>query len=122
MNLSLWETVDRIRRRGHMNLSPWETFDRIRRRGHINLSPMGKCMIQCIDLFNVTVITIINVMNDSTSQWKWSQKMESFSFNPDYVCGVLPSYFMEEIHFARIEDEICFTCVRNSTSFTLVPL
>jgi hypothetical protein len=47
--------------------------------------------------------------------------MASFGFNP-YVCGVLPSYFMEEIHSAKIEDEICFTRVRNSTSFTLVPL
>jgi hypothetical protein len=55
---------------------PWE----ITQRGqcHMKLSPMGKCPIIHIDLFDVTVETIINVMNDLNTKIQ----MARFAFNP----------------------------------------
>lgn len=58
----------------------WETTHR--RQGHMKLSPMGKCLIKCKDLFDVAVGTILKILNDLTSQWNSSQRMESLAFNP----------------------------------------
>jgi len=46
----------------------WETANR--RQGHMSLSQIGKCPIKCIDLFDVTSLTIITSMNDLMSQLK----------------------------------------------------
>jgi hypothetical protein len=76
-------------------------------------------------LFNVTVVTIENIMNDLTSQLKSFQRIESFNFNL-ILCRVLLLYFMDEICsyiWLKIEDrDLSSTNVRNSTSFAFVPL
>lgn len=57
-------------------------FSSTSRQGHMKLSS------------RVNVKSNVNIC--WTSQWKSSQRMTSFAFNP-WACGVLISYFIEEI-------------------------
>ena len=66
-----------------------------RRQDHVKLSPLGKCPIKWTDLLVVTIVTIINVVNDLTwitLQWNSSWRMASLSSNP-VISWVLSSYF-----------------------------
>ena len=118
-----------------------------RRQDHVKLSPLGKCPIKWTDLLVVTIVTIINMVNDLTwitLQWNSSWRMASLSSNP-VISWVLSSYFvcptliywfwlplwylqtflMGEICsyiWPKLKIRISYTHVKNSAYFILILL
>lgn len=91
--------------------------------GHdpMKLLPTG-LFIKHTDLFNVAVVSIMNFMNDLTSQMKSPQRIASFADNP-FVYRVLLLHFTEEIPsyiWTKLKIQISSTYMRNSISFTIV--
>ena len=81
------------------------------RQDHLKFSPIGKSPIRHIYLFDVTVVTVINVQKNGKIC------LQSF--------GVLQSYFTAEIGFyiwPKLKNRISSTCVRIFTSFILILL
>jgi len=73
----------------------------------MELSPRGKCAIK-LDLLEVTVATIINIMNDLKLQWKASQTMGKVCLQSLVLWSFTIIFYGRNrfLHSARIEDKI----------------
>ena len=89
---------------------PWETVHR--RQSRVKLSLTGKCQIKHTELFDVSVIIIINVGHALSSPWKSPQRMGSLThFLGQWNITII--FYIQQ----KLKIRISSTSVRNSLSY-----